>query len=75
MKATLKFSLPEEKTEHELASKAGELAATLFDLDDYLRGRLKHEQLSNAATLALQAARDKLHEIAVDRGVSIALDG
>lgn len=68
-KATLSFSLPEEQHEFETATNGGSYLAALQELDNYLRGRLKYEELSEEVDAALQAARDKLHEEMNDHDV------
>jgi hypothetical protein len=42
MKATLEFSLPEERVEHLQAVHAPEAWGLLHDLDDHLRNVVKH---------------------------------
>ena len=43
MKATLEFSLPEERNEAELAMASGDLYSTLRQVDQILRVCLKHD--------------------------------
>jgi hypothetical protein len=54
------FKLPEEQEEFETAQLGGALKSALQEFDNYLRGRLKYEELSDEVEAALQAARDKL---------------
>jgi hypothetical protein len=42
MKATLEFTLPEERVEHLQAVHAPEVWALLHDLDEHLRAVVKH---------------------------------
>lgn len=42
MKATLTFTLPEERYEHSRAVHASEAFGTLFDIDQHLRNVIKH---------------------------------
>lgn len=63
MKGTLIFKLPEEEVEFRDAQKGGEYSAYAHEYDDYLRSRLKYEELSDEVRQALQGARDKLHEL------------
>ena len=42
MKATLEFTLPEEKHEHELAMNAATMYCAICDLDNHLRNLIKH---------------------------------
>jgi hypothetical protein len=41
-----------------------------WELDQYLRNRLKHEILSEDAYKALDEARDKLHELRSESGLT-----
>jgi hypothetical protein len=41
-----------------------------WELDQYLRNRLKHENLSEDAYKALDEARDKLHELRSEDNLS-----
>ena len=41
-KAILEFSLPEEDQEHELAINAGKYYSILWDLDQFLRNKVKY---------------------------------
>jgi hypothetical protein len=72
MTATLTFTLPEEQEEFYLAAKGADWRCVLEDLDAHLRSRLKYEEgLSEEADKALQATRDKLHELLQERGLSL----
>lgn len=42
MKATLEFSLPEERVEHQQAVHSGAAWALLEDIDQHLRSVIKH---------------------------------
>jgi hypothetical protein len=69
--ATLTFTLPDEQEEFYLAAKGADWRCALEDLDGYLRGRLKHEDLSEEVDLALDAARQHLHALVAERGLSL----
>lgn len=71
MTATLTFTLPEEQEEFYFAAKGADWRCVLEDLDGYLRGRLKYEDLPQDADKALDEARQKLHELVVERGLSL----
>lgn len=60
MEATLRFNLPEDNEEFLSASKGGHYLSAIHALDDYLRGRIKYEELTEPVQEALQAARDRL---------------
>jgi hypothetical protein len=61
--AILKFKLPTEESEFNDARLGVSYRIVLDELDNYLRGRLKYEELSTEINAALQAARDKLWEL------------
>jgi hypothetical protein len=69
--ATLTFTLPEEAEDLDLARKGADWRIVVEDLDAYLRGRLKHEDLAPDADKALDEARQKLHEFVAERGLSL----
>ena len=56
MKATLEFSLPEEREEFEMTNKAGDYYSQLFEIDNYLRSLLKHgdPEAQSPMTLAVR---------------------
>lgn len=61
-KITLEFDSIEDAEELNVALNGGKYLAALQELDNYLRGRLKYEDLPEEIDTALQLARDKLHE-------------
>jgi hypothetical protein len=69
--ATLTFTLPEEQEEFYLAAKGADWRLVLEDMDNYLRGRLKHEDVSEDVAVALDAARERLYTLVADRGLSL----
>lgn len=67
MKAILEFNLDEQDDEmaHKRALKSLDMALTLWDIDGYLRGQIKHapDSMSPEVYGTLQNVRDKLYEI------------
>jgi hypothetical protein len=63
--------LPEEAEDLDLARKGSDWRIVVEDLDAYLRGRLKHEDLAPDAGKALDEARQRLHEFVAERGLSL----
>ena len=63
MRATLSFSLPEEQYDFETANNASRYKSSLFDLDCYLREKIKYCDLPPEKEEVYQEIRDKLHEI------------
>jgi hypothetical protein len=67
MKAILEFNLDEQDDEmaHKRAVKSLDMALTLWDIDGYLRGQIKHapDSMSPEVYGTLQDVRRKLYEI------------
>jgi hypothetical protein len=69
--ATLTFQLPEEQEEFYHAAKGADWRMVLEDMDAHLRSRLKYEDLPAEADKALDAARQHLHALVAERGLSL----
>lgn len=70
--ATITFTLPEEQTDFYNAVHASDYKMVLWDLDQKLRSKLKYDiTLDDSSAAAYQDARDMLHELLNDYGVSI----
>jgi hypothetical protein len=69
--ATLTFTLPEEQEEFARAVQGSDWRLVVDDLDGYLRGRLKHEDLPEDVAAPLDAARQHLHALVAERGLSL----
>lgn len=63
MKAILEFNLPEDAREHNLAARAGNMYSSLWELDQWLRGKIKYGHDFKSADEALEASRKELHDI------------
>jgi hypothetical protein len=59
-KAYLKFELPQETDEFELAQNGGKYKAALDDFDNWLRAMDKYE---NKRSVTVKDAREKLREL------------
>ena len=66
MKAILEFNLPEERDEHTLAVKAPNMYGALWDIDQWLRAKIKYED-----RFEFQEVREQLHEILWENGFQI----
>lgn len=62
-KAILEFDLPEETIEYRLAVNAGNYHAVLWDIDQYLRSKLKYGELTSEQYDALDKTREELHDL------------
>jgi len=63
MKATLEFNLPEDREEHLMAVNALELYLSLWDIDQYLRKKMKYGDLKQDKYEVYEEIRNQLHEI------------
>jgi hypothetical protein len=64
MKAILKFNLPEEQEEFEIANKGWKFRSALSEYDNYLRGKIKYdENLTDEQYKVYDEVRTKLWEI------------
>jgi len=71
MKAVIEFELPEDRCEFTAASKALDWALAVWDIDQWLRNRIKHEVSDGVAVVELEGCRTKLHEILEKRSLSL----
>ena len=72
MKAILEFILPDDKAEFDTATKAMDWAILAWDLDQYIRNRLKYqsEKLdTSSAKEELELIRNELHNMMEDSGL------
>ena len=58
MKAILEFNLPEDKEEYGAASKAMDWALLAWDIDQFIRNKIKYEQDRDGV---LQLVRNELN--------------
>jgi hypothetical protein len=65
MKAVLKFDLPEERKEFEMASNALNWYSVVWEMDQYLRSKTKYapDSMPDEVYKTFQETREKLHEI------------
>ena len=72
MEATLKFNLPEENYEFEIAVKAQALHSILWEYNQFIRGDLKHNDKLTAKQRELaEIYRDKFLQIINENNVSL----
>lgn len=74
--ATLEFQLPEENAEFEAAVKATSMSVVIWEMDQYLRGKIKYaaDDVPEHVIDALQEARNQLWEFINDRGVADVIE-
>lgn len=71
MKALLKFSLPEEQDEFETANNGWKYRSILCDIDNFLRSKLKYEELSPGEDGAYDKTRTELWNLINEHKVDI----
>ena len=72
MEAILKFALPDDKTEFEAATKSMDWAILAWDMEQFIRNRLKYqtEKLNtSSAKEELELLRYELHNLMEDSGL------
>ena len=72
MKAILEFELPDDKVEFDTASKAMDWAILAWDMEQYIRNRLKyeHEHLdTSSAKEELEILRNELRDLMEESGL------
>ena len=71
MKAILEFDLPEDKELFEAASKATDWAILAWDMDNYIRNRIKYQMYKDSSTAQeeLELIRNELHNLLEDSGL------
>ena len=67
MKAILEFELPDDKVEFDTASKAMDWAILAWDIDQFIRNKIKYEQDKDGI---LQLVRDRLHFNMEEKGLN-----
>ena len=66
MKAILEFNLPEEKEEFDAASKGMDWAILAWDIDQFIRNKIKYEQDREGV---LQLVRNELNFQMEEKGL------
>jgi hypothetical protein len=67
MKAILEFNLPEDKEEFDVASKGMDWALLAWDIDQFIRNKIKYEQDKDGI---LQLVRDRLYFNMEEKGLN-----
>jgi len=70
MKAILEFNMEDDKHDFQLAIDAPKWYVLAWEIDQYLRNRMKYEEnISNDEYKAVEAAREKLIELMNESGL------
>jgi hypothetical protein len=70
-KVTIEFNTIEEQHELELCINASKWYSIVWDYSEYLRTKIKYDELSDDAYKAIEQAREKLHELLNDEGLKL----
>jgi hypothetical protein len=71
MKAILEFDLEEDRDEFRNAIDGGGLRAAMWEMDQWLRSKVKYGMLPEAEAKAFREAREELHAILESHQVSV----
>ncbi len=71
MKAILEFNLPEDNGDHNICVKAFAMYATLREMDEWLRGKIKYGHEYKTIDEALVAVRDELRELLTSNAIDL----
>jgi hypothetical protein len=69
MKATIEFNLPEDDNQYKWANKGYNYFAVLYNFKEYLRNKLKHEDLTPEQESVVEAIQSDFLEILYDEEV------
>lgn len=71
MKAKLKFKLPKENHEWYNAINGSSMRSTLWEYDQWLRSKIKYEDLTDEQYQVYQGCRDKLRELLYENDINL----
>jgi len=71
MKATLTFNLPEEEHEYTNAVEGAKMRSILWDVDQWLRSKMKYEELSDGQYDAFKETRDHLRRLLIEENIDL----
>lgn len=71
MKATLTFTLPEEEHEYTNAVEGAKMRSILWDVDQWLRSKMKYEELSDGQFDAFKETRDHLRRLLIEENIDL----
>ena len=73
MKATLEFSLPNDKWEFQMANESAGMHSVIWDMDGWLRKKIKHapDSMSEDTYKAFEVCREQLHEFINYNNISL----
>jgi uncharacterized protein YeeX (DUF496 family) len=69
MKATIEFNLPEDQTEFDIATNANKYYSALNNFKEYLRNKLKHEEITPEQQSVVENIQSDFLEMLYDQEV------
>ena len=71
MKATITFTLPEEEDEYRNAIEGKKMRAILWDVDQFLRAKMKYEELNDGQYDAFKETREHLRRLLIEENIDL----
>ena len=71
MKAILQFNLPEENHEYLNASQGAQMKSILWNVDQWLRAKLKYEELSDGQYDSFKETREYLRSLLIEENIDL----
>ena len=71
MKAKLIFNLPDDRHDYKLASNASAMHSVLWDHDQWLRSKIKYDELTDEQHKAYKDCRDKLIKLLIENNIDL----
>jgi hypothetical protein len=71
MKATITFTLPEENHEYRNAIEGEKMRVILWDVDQFLRAKMKYEELSDGQYDAFKETREHLKRLLIEENIDL----
>ena len=71
MKATITFTLPDEEHEYRSAIEGKKMRAMLWDVDQFLRAKMKYEELSDGQYDAFKETREHLRRLLIEENIDL----
>ena len=71
MKATITFTLPEEEEEYRNAIEGAKMRVILWDVDQFLRAKMKYEELSDGQYDAFKETREHLRRLLIEENIDL----
>ncbi len=71
MKVILEFNLPEENHEFANATQGSKMRSVLWELDQWLRSKLKYDELTNEQYDSFKQTREYLRSLLIDENIDL----